>query len=176
MARGGRAGGRLSCPLGLAISRHTLLRLLHRLPRPGVATLHVLGIDDWAYRKRQASGTVLNDLEQRQPLALLTDREAKTFTFGLQAHPGVSVIARDRSRAYADGARQGAPDAIQVADRVHLLQNLTEALDQMFTAHRHTREALSATLRQPPVPRPDGTVAVPVPPPSSPRMAQELAQ
>ena len=57
MARGGRAGGRLSCPLGLAINRHMLLRLLRRLPRPGVAMPHVLGVDDWASRKRQASGT-----------------------------------------------------------------------------------------------------------------------
>jgi transposase len=93
----------------------------------------------------------------------------------LQVTSSVGVIARDRSRAYAAGARQGAPDAIQVADRFHLLQHLAEALDQIFNAQRSTLEAVNAALRGPPVPRPDGTVAVPVPPPSPPRMAQELA-
>jgi hypothetical protein len=84
-------------------------------------------------------------------------------------------MARDRSSAYADGARQGAPDALPGADRVHLRQPLAEALDQIFHAQRHTLEAVNAALRQPPVPRPDGTVAGPVPPSSPPRMAQELA-
>jgi transposase len=176
MALGGRAGVRLSRALGLAVSRHTRLRLLRRLPLPGMAAPHVLGVDDWAYRKRQTYGTVLIDLERRRPLALLPDREAKTLALWLQDHPSIGVIARDRSRAYADGARQGAPAALQVVDRFHLLQHLAEALDQVFNAHGQALRAVNAALSQAAVTRPDGTVAVPVPSPSPPSIAQELAQ
>jgi transposase len=118
---------------------------------------------------------VLIDLERRRPLALLPDREAKTFALGFQAHPGVGVITRDRSSAYADGARLGAPTALQVADRFHLLQNRADALAQVFNAHGQALNAVNAALRQVPVAQPDGPVAVPVPPPASPRTAQELA-
>lgn len=175
VALAGTAGARLCRGLGLAVSRNTLLRLLRRQPLPDVGTPHVLGVDDWAVRKGRTYGTIVIDLERRRALALLPDREAKTVALWLQAYPGVGVITRDRSRADADGARQGAPDAIQVADRFHLLQNLAEALDQVFNAHGHLLEAVNEALRQAPAAQPDGTVAVPVPPPSAPRTAQELA-
>jgi transposase len=175
MALAGTAGARLSRGLGLAVSRNTLLRLLRQLPLPDVATPQVLGIDDWAVRKGQTYGTIVIDLERQRPLALLPDREAKTVALWLQAHPGVRVISRDRSRAYADGARQGAPDAIQVADRFHLRQNLAETLDQVFNTHTHALQAVNEALHQTPVTPPDGTGAVPVPPPSPPSRAQTLA-
>jgi transposase len=91
--------------------------------------------NDWAFRKRHTYGTVLIDLEQRRRVTLLPDREADTLAQWLGDHPGVQIVVRDRSGTYADGARRGAPQAEQVADRFHLMQNLAEVLETVFTAH-----------------------------------------
>ena len=180
VALGGTAGVRLGHAWDLAVSRNTLLRGLRRLPQPVLPTPIVLGVDDFALRKRHTYGTILVDLERRQPVALLPDRTAETGAQWLREHPGVEVIARDRSSAYAEGAQHGAPFATQVADRFHLLQNLREALDQVFATYGQALEAVNDTMRQHPVPLPDGAMAVPVPPrdiplPAQQRMAQRQA-
>jgi transposase len=132
IALGGKAGVRLGHQWDLVVSRNTLLRQLRQLPLPALPTPRVLGVDDFALRKRHTYGTILVDLERRQPVALLPERTAEPVAQWLREHPGVQVIARDRSTSYAEGARHGAPAATQVADRFHLLQNLREALDQVL--------------------------------------------
>jgi transposase len=165
LALGGQAGMCLSQRWGLTVSRNTLLRLMPRQPLPGFPTPTVLGVDDWSLRKRHAYSTILVDLERRQPIALLSDRDADTLAQWLRAHPGVQIITRDRSKAYEDGARQGAPAAIQMADRFHLVQNLAEVLDQVFNAHIQELNALNDARHHTPIPQPNGALAAPVPAP-----------
>jgi transposase len=128
---GGEAGARLARELGMPTSGDTLLRLIRRAADPAPRTTpRVLGVDDWAMRRGQVYGTILCDLESHQPVDLLPDRSSETLAHWLGQHPGVGIISRDRGGDYAKGASQGAPGALQVADRWHLLHNLTDALQR----------------------------------------------
>jgi transposase len=140
-ALGGEAGARHCARQGMPISPDTLLALLRRSFAPAHPTPRVLGVDDWSFRRGKSMGTILVDLEQHRPIDLLPESTEEVFSAWLAAHPGVEIISRDRGEAYAAGGKAGAPDAIHVADRWHLLKNLSDSVQKLMARH-------TAALRQ----------------------------
>jgi transposase len=137
LALGGQAGARLARRLGLLIDGSTLLRQVRCRIRPTpVAVPRVLGMDDWAWRKGHRYGTILCDLEAGTVVDLLPDRESRTVAIWLRRHPGIEIVSRDRASSYAEATRTAAPQSIQIADRWHLLRNLSEALRNALEPHR----------------------------------------
>src|ERR1051326_2522722 len=130
LALGGEAASRLTTILGMGCSPATLLRLLRRLPDEPIDPPRVVSLDDWAWRRGARYGTIICDLERRQRLDVLPDRDAASAAAWLARYPSIEIVSRDRGGEYAEAARIGAPQATQIADRFHLSQNLHEAVDQ----------------------------------------------
>ena len=130
---GGNKGATISQLVGLPISSSTILRILRKLDIPEkTMTSGIIGVDDWAFKKGNAYGTIIVDLKNNEVIDLLPDRSPDTLIKWLQSHPEVQIVSRDRYGPYASAIKQGAPQAVQVADRFHLLLNLGEATKRMF--------------------------------------------
>jgi transposase len=161
LAMGGNMGARLAARLQLPTSPSTLLRLVRGAPIPPTPALQAVGVDEWAWRRGHRYGTILVDLQTHGVVDLLPDRSAATVAAWLAEHPTISVVCRDRRDLYADGIRRGAPTAVQVVDRFHLVQNLRQVLEAFLLDHRSTLQAAAvetAVALTPP------TSLVPIPP------------
>src|SRR5712692_1400150 len=134
LVAGGQMGTRQAERTGIATTPSTLLRHLMQLPAPVTRAVRVLGLDDFAWKKRFTYGTILVDLERRKIIDVLPDRESTTVETWLKAHPEVAIVSRDRGKEFAKAATLGAPQAQQVVDRFHLVRNLAEVL-QKILAH-----------------------------------------
>jgi transposase len=128
LALGGAAGARLATRLALPVSADTLLRMVSTMAAPAAPTPRVIGIDEWAWRRGHHYGTIIVDLERQAIIDLLPGRDAEEVAAWLRRNPAVEIVARDRAEVYGEAVRQGAPTAVHVADRWHLLRNLSSAL------------------------------------------------
>jgi transposase len=156
LSLGGEAGARLAAKLAMPTSADTLLRRVRQAALPAPAAVRVLGVDDWAFRKGHHYGTILCDLERHCLVDLLPERSAEALREWLEKHPEVEIISRDRSEEYIRGATNGAPQAIQIADRWHLLRNLQDALKGTVDRyHAEVRATVQAIIADPPKPLPD---------------------
>ncbi len=131
-----------------------------------------MGVDDWAWRKGHRWDTIVCDLERGRVVDLLPDRSANTLARWLERHPGIRVVARDRAGAYADGARRGAPGAVQVADRWHLLAGASEAVLRVVERHRGALAAAARAVMGEMTP----STAAELPPPPRPPTKAEVRQ
>lgn len=129
LATGGRLGVRVTDRLSIQTSKTTILRRIMALPTEPVGQVSQIGIDDFSFRRGRKFGTIVVDLQTHKMLDVLPDRTAETSTAWMAAHPELEVVSRDRGGDYAAAARKGAPQATQIADRFHIVKNLSEAIE-----------------------------------------------
>lgn len=158
-ALGGEAGARLASELGLIVSPDTLLNRIRGASRvEGAENVRVLGVDDFGFKRGNASGTVLVDLEVHKIVDLFEGHSAEAIAQWLRQRPGLEVVTRDRSPVCREGVNNGAPQASHVTDRWHLLHNLTQVLEEFLLGKR---PALRNAVLEPETGKPEeGVVGV----------------
>src|SRR4051794_2292159 len=150
LALGGRPAASFAKRLMLPVSNDTLLRVVRRRTAMPTDPLLVVGIDDWAFRRNHRYGTIVCDLERRRIVTLLPDRETATVRAWLSKHPAINIVSRDRGGGYGEAAAKALPNAIQVADRWHLMENASAAfLDAVRRSMNRIRTAIGAATISP---------------------------
>ncbi|MDR2971714.1 MAG: ISL3 family transposase [Bacteroidales bacterium] len=115
--------------LGIKISGDTLIRkVIRKASEMEPVKTDFIGVDDWAYKKGSTYGTIIVDGRTHKPIDLLDGRDGKTLKEWLKQNQQVKIVTRDRASAYASAISEILPQAMQIADRFHLHQNLLVAI------------------------------------------------
>ena len=133
---GGNSSTRQAKYFSVKISASTVLRLIKKCSNPLIISPKIIGVDDWAFKKGRKYGTVIVDLETHRVIDLLPDREAKTLSAWLLKYPSIEIVSRDRSNTYAAAITETCPQAEQIADRWHILKNLSETVERFLDTQR----------------------------------------
>jgi len=150
LALGGRPAAAFAKRLMIPVSNDTLIRTVRKRSAVRHETINVVGVDDWAFRRNHRYGTIVCDLEKRKIVKLLPDREITTVSTFLAQHPEIKIVSRDRGGGYREAAKKALPDAVQVADRWHLMENASAAfLDAVRKSMQAIRAAIGATVINP---------------------------
>jgi len=128
----GKLGSIISKQLSITVSSSTITRIAHNQQLSEIKQPRVLGVDDWAYRKGVSYGTILIDMETSRPIELLPSRDGIALKNWLLKYNDVEIVTRDRASSYSSAINEACPHAVQIADRFHLLMNLSDALDTYF--------------------------------------------
>jgi transposase len=160
LATCGKLGARLAAHLGITTSWMTIVRRIMALPTPPAEHVECLGLDDFAFLRGRTFGTVVVDLDAHQIIDLLPDRQADTAAAWMAAHPEITYVSRDRGAEYASAASAGAPQAIQVADRFHVCQNLSDAVQRLLARVLSEMNAASQQAEEEMPAQEEGPVAV----------------
>lgn len=118
--------------LGVKVSADTIDRIIHNIKIVDNPNIEAIGIDDVAIRKGQNYATAIYDLNDHHLIALLEGRDSDNVKEWLKEHKKIKVVARDRASAYATAISEILPNCVQIADKFHLFQNLTEYLRDIF--------------------------------------------
>jgi transposase len=150
---GGNVAQRIGKLCYVKISASTILRLVIKCPIPAIKLPKIIGVDDWAFKKRLKYGTIIVDLEKNEVIDLLPEREAKTLTAWLKIHSSVETVSRDRSSTYASAITEaddkiGQTGGVPLADRCHILKNLTEEFEGFLNTQRESLRDISAELSE----------------------------
>jgi len=150
LALGGRPAASFAERLMMPVSNDTLLRVVRRRAQQRDDPLRAVGIDDFAFRRNHCYGSIICDLERRQIVKILPDREIATVAAWLADHPEIRIVSRDRGGGYGEAAALALPEVVQVADRWHLMENASAAfLATVRNSMKPIRAALGATTIDP---------------------------